>query len=151
MSLKNFCSLSSASAGPVPAAGPGKQPFCRETARYCYVVVRSDLSLEQQMVQAIHAAMAATAQHGGLTENTRLALLCAKGQRHLLDLAVALDDQGKPFSLFHEPDHGIGYSALATAPGFHRDFKILHKLPLWKGARVALNTDSGDNPRFKVA
>lgn len=151
MSLKNLSSLSSTSAGPAPAAGPGKQPFCRETARYCYVIIRSDLTLEQQMVQAIHAAMAATAQHGGLTDHTRLALLCARNQQHLLDLAGALDDREQPFSLFHEPDHGIGYSALATAPGFHKDFKILHRLPLWKGPKVAPNPISEDNSRFKVA
>lgn len=124
-------------AGLAPADEAGKQPFCREQAKYCYVLVRDDLTPEQQTVQAIHAAMAATAEHGGLTVDTRLALLSVKDQSQLLALAGKLEQQGARFSVFEEPDHGIGFSALATAPGFHKDFKLLHKLPLWKGSRVA--------------
>ena len=128
-------------AGHVPADGIGKQPFCREQARYCYVLIREDLSPEQQTVQAIHAAMAATAEHGGLTPDTRLALLSVKDQPHLLTLAGQLEQSGARFSLFEEPDHGIGFSALATAPGFHKDFRLLHRLPLWKRPGVAPGSD----------
>lgn len=128
-------------AGQVPADGLGKQPFCREQAKYCYVLIREDLSPEQQTVQAIHAAMAATAEHGGLTPDTRLALLSVKDQSHLLTLAGKLEQSGAQFSLFEEPDHGIGFSALATAPGFHRDFRLLHRLPLWKRTGVAPGGD----------
>lgn len=128
-------------AGHVPADGVGKQPFCREQAKYCYVLVREDLSLEQQTVQAIHAAMAATAEHGGLTPATRLALVSVKDRSHLLAMAGKLEQAGARFSLFEEPDHGIGFSALATAPGFHKDFRLLHRLPLWKRPGVALRND----------
>ena len=116
--------------GPVPVGG-GKQPFDRHTALYSYVIVRTDLSAQQQTVQAIHAAMAATAHHGGLTDDTRLALLAARDQRQLYDIADALEREGIAFSLFEEPDHGIGASALATAPGPFARFRCLKRLPLW--------------------
>lgn len=117
-------------AGFSPAAG--KQPFDRKAVTYCYVIVRQDLSLEQQMVQAIHAAMAATADHGGLKNDTRLAVVAVKNQAQLLEWAGRLERQGIAFSLFQEPDHGIGSSALATAPGAYETFKALRRLPLWK-------------------
>ena len=93
-------------AGFLPAAG--KQPFDRKAVTYCYVIVRQDLSLEQQMVQAIHAAMAATSDHGGLQSDTRLAVVAVKNQAQLLEWAGRLERQGIAFSLFQEPDHGIG-------------------------------------------
>ena len=117
--------------GPMPA-GSGKQPFDRASANYCYVIVRTDLPLEQQTVQAIHAAMAATATHGGLSADTRLALLAAKGLRELQDIAGRLERDGVEFSCFEEPDHGIGFSALATAPGPFAKFRCLKRLPLWR-------------------
>lgn len=120
----------SLAAGFLPAAG--KQPFDRKAVTYCYVLVRQDLSVEQQMVQAIHAAMAATANHGGLKTDTRLAVLAIKNQEQLLEWAGRLERQGIAFSMFEEPDHGIGPSALATAPGAYETFKALRRLPLWK-------------------
>ncbi len=124
--------LATPDAGLVPAV-PGKAPFDRQTASYSYVLVRSDLSLEQQMVQAIHAAMKSVGDHGRLQDDTRLALLSVKDQAHLLQCAGELADAGIPFSLFEEPDYAMGASALATAPGPALRLKCLKKLPLLKG------------------
>lgn len=129
--------LAPAALAAMGAGCPGKQPFDRQAATYCYVAVRKDLPLAQQVVQAIHAAMAATADHGGLTPHTRLALLAVDDEAHLLALASRLGREGVAFSLFDEPDHGIGASALATAPGPHARFRALRRLPLWEGPGCA--------------
>lgn len=116
----------------LPAAiSSGKQPFDRESARYCHVLVRTDLPLAQQAVQAIHAAMACVGEHGGLTPDTRLVLLGVSGEGELIHWARRLDSQGVAYSLFEEPDHGIGPSALATRPGLLAERKGLGRLPLW--------------------
>ena len=125
--------LSQIPRAPIPAPW-GKQPFDRETAEYCHVLVRTDLSLPQQAVQAIHAAMAATAEHGGLRPDTRLALLAVPDQPSLLAWGQRLMAKGIAFSLFEEPDHGIGPSALATAPAPMAQRRCLQRLPLWEGA-----------------
>lgn len=116
----------------LPAAkGPGKQPFDRGSALYCHVLVRTDLSLAQQAVQAIHAAMACVGEHGGLTPDTRLVLLGVSGHDELIRWARRLTSQRIAYSLFEEPDHGIGPSALATRPGLLTERKGLGRLPLW--------------------
>lgn len=109
----------------------GKQPFDRASAQYCHVLVRTDLSLAQQAVQAIHAAMTCVSEHGGLTDETRLVLLAIPDQQSLLDWSDKLGARGIAHSLFEEPDHGIGSSALATAPGLLSERRCLGRLPLW--------------------
>lgn len=117
---------------PCAPAVAGKQPFDRSASPYCYVLVRTDLSVEQQMVQAIHAAMAAAAGPQGVPSETRLALLAVPDQDALLDHASRLHQAGVPFHLFEEPDHGIGASALATQPGPALRLPCLRRLPTWK-------------------
>lgn len=111
-----------------------KQPFDRQNDPYVFVVMRADLSPAQQGVQACHAAMAATHQFGELPPNTRLVMATAKDQAHLLHLADLLDLRSAHYTLFSEPDHGIGFSAFATAPRPHATWKPLHALPLWNPA-----------------
>lgn len=111
----------------------GKVPFDRQQATYCHVLVRADIPLPQQAVQAIHAAMAATAAYGGLRGDTRLALLQVRDQDELLAYADRLADKGVAFALFDEPDYGMGASALATAPGPVAQGRCLSRLPLWAG------------------
>lgn len=113
----------------------GKMPFDRATAQYTHVVIRRDISVEQQVVQGIHAAMAATAQFGGLTSETRLVLMSVEDEEELLSLADKLHYSNIEFSLFKEPDYKMGFSALATSPGIISDRKMFKKLPLWKAGK----------------
>ena len=110
----------------------GKQAFDKEKALYTHVVVRQDLSPEQQMVQAIHAAASATAEFGGLTSDTRLVLLSVRNQDELQHLACQLNEKSIPFHMFHEPDYGVGFSALATPPDTMKNRKAFKKLSLWR-------------------
>lgn len=123
---------SPSAAGLVPAAVVGKMAFDRQTATYSYVLIRSDLSIEQQLVQAVHAGMKAVGEHGNLCPDTRLAVLAVRDRAHLLQCAGELADAGIAFSLFEEPDYAMGASALATAPGPSLNLRCLKKLPLFK-------------------
>jgi hypothetical protein len=111
-----------------------KQPFDRHNDPYVFVVIRADLTPAQQGVQACHAAMAATHDFQELPSHTRLVMVTAQDQEHLLRLADKLEAKGAPCRLFEEPDHGIGFSAFATAPRPHATWKMLHALPLWSPA-----------------
>lgn len=121
----------------MPATVPGKVAFDRATATYSYVLIRADLSLEQQLVQAVHAGMKAVHDHGRLCEDTRLAVLAVQDQAQLLDCAAELADAGVSFSLFEEPDYAMGASALATAPGPALRLRCLKKLPLFRAGGSA--------------
>lgn len=113
---------------------PGKAPFDKEAARTSYILVRTDLPLAQQAVQAIHAAMSATAEFGGLEPDTRLALLAIEDAASLSAWQERLSGRGIPYTTFWEPDHAIGESALATPPLDRRQGKAFARLPLWSGA-----------------
>jgi len=113
---------------------PGKAPFDKDTARTTYILVRTDLPLAQQAVQAIHAAMNATAAFGGLTDDTRLALLAIDDAASLAAWQQRLSARGIPYTTFWEPDHAIGESALATPPLDRQQGKAFARLPLWSGA-----------------
>ena len=111
-----------------------KKPFDRATARYMYVLIRTDLTPAQQTVQAIHAGMQAVAQHGGLTHDTRLSLLSVHSLEELEEWARRCHEQGISFELFHEPDHDIGWSALATAPISAEQGRVFRRARLWTPA-----------------
>lgn len=80
-----------------------------------YVAVRSDLSPEQQAVQACHAS-SLSGHKFGVSESTHLVLLSVPNKEALSALHEKLLDHGIGVSLFYEPDNDMGHSALATQP-----------------------------------
>ena len=94
----------------------GKAPFEKSEAKYVYVLIRSDLSLAQQGVQAVHAGMAASHEFGGLTDDTRLAMLSVNNEAELEFWAKKLEMSNVIFKAFWEPDNNTGWSSLATSP-----------------------------------
>lgn len=116
-------------AGDIPA-GLGKQAFDRSEASYLFAAVRQDLPPAIQGVQLCHATATAAAA-GGLREDTRFVIVSVKDQEQLLELARQLDHDGVAFSMFEEPDYGIGYSALATHVAGVKTGKRFSRMPLW--------------------
>lgn len=100
---------------------------------YVYVMVREDLSREQQLVQVGHAALEAgnrfPAARGG---PAHLILLVTPNQVTLEATARALLRQGIDHHLFFEPDFGMGHSALATRPLYGAERKAMRKYPLYR-------------------
>ena len=98
-----------------------------------YVLVRSDISLAQQVVQASHAAAEMGRRfyrpHHGiaslivLTVPDKAALMAAR--RHLSLKAIAVE-------LFFEPDFDIGESAMASEPVSDIQRRYFSSWPLWK-------------------
>lgn len=109
----------------------GKAPFEKSEAKYVYILIRSDLSLAQQGVQAVHAGMAAIHEFGGLTDDTRLAMLSVNSEDELECWARKLEMSGVNFKAFWEPDNNTGWSSLATSPISRETGKIFKKLPRW--------------------
>lgn len=102
-----------------------------DDASYVYVLVREDLTWEQQAVQACHASL-----HAGYSEQEpssppNLVLLTVPSEQALLNASHLLDLKGVEYSIFNEPDGSMGYSALATKIVRSRtDRQIFSKFPL---------------------
>ncbi len=94
-----------------------------------YVAVRSDLTPEQQAVQACHAC-SLSGHHFGVTEQTHLVLLSVPNKSELNKLHETLLNNGIGVSIFHEPDYDIGHSALATQPLSPAHRKLFKKYKL---------------------
>ena len=83
---------------------------------YCYTIIRTDLPIEQQIVQAAHSALEAGRELGTPPTTTHLILLEAKSEFALLRIADELKQQDIRFHLFFEPDDDRGYTSLTTEP-----------------------------------
>lgn len=80
-----------------------------------YVIIRQDLSPEQQIVQACHAALEAGLRFRK-PEETSLVVLEVPNEKKLLEAGQALDKRQIENYIFNEPDNCVGFSALATRP-----------------------------------
>lgn len=92
--------------------------------KYCYVLVRRDLSYSQQAVQAIHASIEAT-RHSLITAeevHPHVVLCGVKNTQKLFGISQKLDRAGIRYRAFFEPDLNNEITALATEPisGDHR-------------------------------
>lgn len=105
---------------------------------YTYILVRTDLSVAQQAVQACHAALEAGFLFQRPQDHPHLVLLEVKDEGTLLDEQARLEAEGIPHAMFFEPDNETGYSALATAPLSREAGRAFRRLPLWKGPRAAV-------------
>ena len=84
---------------------------------YVYVIIRRDISIEQQAVQIGHAALeAGRALYAADEPIASLIVLEVPDKTGLLAAADRLKRYDIAFELFFEPDFGMGESALATRP-----------------------------------
>lgn len=86
--------------------------------KYCYVIVRRDLSNSSQAVQAIHASIEAT-RHSLITAeqvHPHVVLCGVKNMTKLIGLSQKLDQAGVQYRAFFEPDLNNEITAIATEP-----------------------------------
>lgn len=83
---------------------------------YTYVLIRQDLSFEQQIVQACHASLEAGFAFVAPPVTSYLIVLTVPDQDALLAARDRLQRYGIACEMFFEPDNEMGYSALATEP-----------------------------------
>ena len=103
-----------------------------------YVLVRTDISLAQQIVQAAHAtAEAARSLYRSEHGIASLVLLAVLDKASLHQAQLQLQHKGIACELFHEPDFGMGDSALATQPVPDAMRKHFRSWPLWTAPQPA--------------
>ncbi len=99
---------------------------------YTYVLVRRDLSLPQQMVQACHAALEAGFAFTAPAETSSVIVCTVADKAELLAAAERLERYGIEAQLFFEPDFEMGYSALASRPLLTKKERyVMAKYPLF--------------------
>ncbi len=96
-----------------------------------YVVVRADLPVAQQAVQAVHAAVAFAAESPALFRGDaalqNLALLAAPDEPALETLVRRATAAGVPWQSFRETDLGGSLTAVAFGPAMQRLVSSLPK------------------------
>lgn len=104
---------------------------------YVYVLVREDISLEQQLVQAAHAALEAGFRFQRPAQTASLIVLSVPDREALGAAAARLARHGIAHHLFFEPDFGMGHSALATRPVFlPKERHLMRMYPLFTAREV---------------
>lgn len=83
---------------------------------YTYIFVRTDISIEQQLVQASHAALEAGFTFEKPVQTSSIIMIPAKDQEELYAIGNRLELHSIKFHMFFEPDFGMGHSAIATEP-----------------------------------
>lgn len=95
-------------------------------------MVRTDLSVAQQLVQSIHAAHEAGIRFGDPNNVASVVVCRVSSEEELLKTKERLDSREIRSYLFHEPDIGGQATALATEPVSGSKRKVLSKYPLWE-------------------
>ena len=91
-----------------------------------YVLVRGDLSIQQQAVQAGHAVAEYLLREPKPSwSNGTLVYLGVRDQEHLRRWGIKLRDLEMPYVIFQEPDLNNEITALATITDNYRIFKSL--------------------------
>ena len=100
---------------------------------YTYVLVRKDISPEQRVVQASHAALEAGFRFSQPDETSYLIVLEVANEHELNEAAQVIESSGIKFYKFFEPDNDMGYSALCTEAVFtNRERNVFKRWKLLK-------------------
>jgi hypothetical protein len=98
---------------------------------YCYIIVRKDIPLCDQMVQSNHASLEA-GRNFSHPPGTHICLLQIKNEKQLLNLDDKLARKGINKTIFYEPDWKFpGFTAIATEALYGSERKIFKDLNLW--------------------
>ena len=99
---------------------------------HCYVLVRRDIPLPDQLVQVGHACLVA----GRLfdqPENGNMVVLSVQSEEQLLRSVATTEQAGIKWALFYEPDDNLGHTAACTAPIADSETKrLFRKFQMWK-------------------
>ena len=101
--------------------------------KYFFVMVRSDLTLPQQICQSAHAAYEAALHLTEPTNDIHHIVVCQiPSESRLLKAQYNIEQKGIRTVLFREPDLGNQATALATEPIAASDRRKLSKYQLWE-------------------
>lgn len=104
-----------------------------EDKPYVYLLIRTDISFEQQLVQVAHAAFEAGQDFARPAQTASIVMLAVPDRAALEAAAKRLSLRGIEHHLFVEPDFGMGSSALATRPISQKSERyLMRKYPLYR-------------------
>jgi len=113
---------------------------------YVYVLVRTDLSLKQQVVQSNHASLHAGYAFNAPDEIPSIVVCAVPDRAALEEAATRLSRYGIDHELFSEPDWYMGNSALATRPvHMKKERYVFSKYPLW-----GTDVEPADTPAVRL-
>lgn len=100
---------------------------------YVYIVVRTDIRKEYQLVQACHSVLEAGLTFERPEEGViHLVVLAVDNKWDLEGVAYKLDNEGIKYEMFNESFGDMGFTSLATEPISKQDEGVLRILPLLK-------------------
>ena len=100
--------------------------------QYCYVLVRRDIPLPDQIVQVGHACIDAGRKWPqDLRDDTHLVLLSVADREELDQALMRLEHKEIPYTVFDEPDDNLGYTAACTAPLTGKVRHAMRAYSLW--------------------
>ena len=98
--------------------------------------IRTDLPIEQQIVQAAHAALEAGRDLEKPKSISHLILLKVDSQDELIKISEDLTRLNIQYHMFYEPDYNRGYTSIATEPIYDRNpYFFKHSLYKYKPKR----------------
>lgn len=95
------------------------------------MLVRTDITLPQQICQASHAAHESGIRFGDPDRVSSIVLCQVPDERELEKAHWMIEQAGIKSYLFREPDFGDEATALATEPIFGSKRKFFSKFNLW--------------------
>jgi hypothetical protein len=100
---------------------------------YVYIVVRTDIKKEYQLVQACHSVLEAGLTYERPSEEViHLVVLAVESKWDLEGVAYKLENENIRFQEFYESWGGMGFTSLATEPISKQESGVLRILPLLK-------------------
>lgn len=100
---------------------------------WVYVFIRSDLPIEQQIVQSCHAALEAGHSFDRKSNEPSSLIMLQIPNKEKLEAAMNRTvDSGIRCEPFYEPDWDYGFTAFATEPITKDQRKTFSKYKLWK-------------------
>lgn len=99
---------------------------------HSYVFVRTDIALEQQLVQCAHAVMEAAWRFPRPDAPVFLVVLAVADANSLRQAVARTDERGVRCEMFFEPDQAMGYTAACSEPVTGAGQRLFRRYPLWK-------------------
>lgn len=98
---------------------------------YAYVLVRTDISLAQQIVQVGHACLEAGRWFVWPDTPCNLVVLSVANVSDLQAAIERIQLAEVRIALFYEPDHQLGLTAACTEPISGAFRRLFRRFPLW--------------------
>ncbi len=97
-----------------------------------YVLVRTDISLADQVVQVGHACLEAGCSFQQPTEPCNLVLLSVPSEKDLRRVVEQAALAGVHSVVFCEPDRGLNLTAACTEPVWGPLCRVFRRITLWQ-------------------